>query len=164
MKRKIQQFFFPSLTAGFLLRAAILAASTYLLCQYVCIPFRIQGASMEPTYRDGGFNFCFTPVFWFSEPRRHQVVVIRLAGTQIMLLKRVVALAGEVVEFRQGRLWVNGRKIHEPYVHFAGDWELPPRRVEEGHVYVIGDNRNHPLHRHSFGQASIHRILGVPLW
>jgi hypothetical protein len=39
-----------------------------------------------------------------------------------------------------------------------------PRQVEKGHVYVIGDNRNMPIEHHYFGQASIKRIMGAPLW
>jgi signal peptidase I len=119
---------------------------------------------MEPRYHDGEFNFCWRLRYAFSQPGRGDVVVVRLAGKKVMLLKRAVALAGDEVEFREGRLFVNGRQVEEPYVRYPCDWELPPRRVEVGHVYLIGDNRSMPMEQHQFGQTSVNRIVGAPLW
>jgi signal peptidase I len=119
---------------------------------------------MEPTYRNGGFNFCWRLQYIFSEPKRHDVVVVRFAGNRVMLLKRVVAVEGEWVEFRNGKLFVEGKEIDEPYVRYPCDWNLPPRQVKENFVYVVGDNRNVPIENHAFGQTSIDRITGVPLW
>jgi len=164
MRAKFHRFFFPSLTRGFLIRAVIIGILAYVFFGYVCIPFRIQGVSMEPTYRDGSFNFCWTPAYWVFPPKRHDVVAVRFAGNRIMLLKRVVALPGEVIEFRQGKLWVNEREIPESYVRYPSHWNLAPRQVEFGGIYVVGDNRSMPIGRHYFGQASIQRIVGVPLW
>jgi signal peptidase I len=81
-----------------------------------------------------------------------------------MLLKRVVGVEGERIEFRDGNLFVDGSEVNEPYVRYPCDWSLPPRRVEEGHVYVVGDNRNVDLAQHDFGQVSVDRIIGGPLW
>lgn len=92
------------------------------------------------------------------------MVAVRFAGNRVMLLKRIVALEGEQVEFRNGRLFVNGQLIDEPYVVYPCDWNLQPRHVEKDSVYVVGDNRNMPMERHYFGQAAIRRVIGVPLW
>ena len=119
---------------------------------------------MEPTYRNGGINFCWRLHTLFSEPKRYDVVTVRFAGSKIMLLKRVVAREGEQVEFRDGKLFIDGKKIEEPYVHYPCYWNLPPRRVEKDCVYVVGDNRSMPIESHHFGQASKSRVMGVPLW
>jgi len=161
---KIRQFFFPSLTPKFLIRVSLVAISAYLFFGYLCIPFTIQGISMEPTYHDGGFNFCWRLRTLFSEPRRFDVVAVRFAGNKVMLLKRVVALEDEQVEFRDGKLLIDGKEIEEPYIHYPCDWNLSPRRVEKGCVYVIGDNRGMPIENHHFGQTSKGRIMGTPLW
>ena len=118
---------------------------------------------MEPNYRDGSINFCWK---WHtaSKPARHQVVAVRFAGTKVMLLKRVLAFEGERVEFRQGKLFVDEKEIDEPYVRYPCSWDLPPRQVEKDFVYVVGDNRSMPIENHVFGQTSIKRIVGVPLW
>jgi signal peptidase I len=161
---RIRQFFFPSLTPRFLIRVFFVALFASLFFGYVCIPIRIQGASMEPTYRNGGFNFCWKLHDLFSRTKRHDVVAVRFAGNRVMLLKRVVALEGEQVEFRDGRLFINGQALDEPYVVYPCNWNLPPRHVEKDSVYVIGDNRSMPIENHYFGQTSVKRLIGVPLW
>jgi len=92
------------------------------------------------------------------------VVVVRFAGDKVTLLKRVVATEGEEVEFRDGRLFVNGRLIEEPYVRSPSPWNLSPRKVDKNCVYVVGDNRSMPIGNHYFGQASTERVMGGPLW
>ena len=162
--KRILQFFFPSLTPKYLIRVTLVALFAYLFFGYLCIPFTIQGISMEPTYLHGGFNFCWRGHYLFSEPKRFDVVMVRFAGSQVMLLKRVVAQEGEQVEFRDGRLFIDGHEIEEPYIHYPCDWNLSPRRVERDSVYVIGDNRNMPIENHGFGQTLKNRIMGGPLW
>ena len=161
---RIRKFILPSLTTAFLIRASLIAIFAYVFFGYICLPLRIKGSSMEPTYRHGGFNFCWRLHYLLSEPERHDVVAVRFAGNSVMLLKRVVALEGESVEFRSGRLFVEGKEIDEPYVRYPCDWNLPPREVKKHFVYVVGDNRNVPIQNHVFGQTPIERIKGVPLW
>jgi signal peptidase I len=164
VQERIRQFFFPSLTPRFLIRAGLVALAAYLFFGYACIPFVIKGSSMEPTYHDGGFNFCWKLSYLFSKPRRFHVVAVRLAGDRVMLLKRVIALEGEQVEFRGGVLFVDSEQIPEPYIQYPCNWNLPVRQVEKGCVYVVGDNRNMPIEQHFFGQAEAKRVVGKPLW
>jgi signal peptidase I len=119
---------------------------------------------MEPTYMNGGFNLCFRLRYAFSEPERHDIVAIRLAGERVILLKRVIALGGDVVEFRNGTLFVNDEEADETYVRYPSNWNLPPREVDKDHVYVVGDNRSVPIDVHVFGQTPVERIIGGPLW
>ena len=90
--------------------------------------------------------------------------MVRFAGSKVMLLKRVIALEGEQVEFRDGKLFVDGREIREPYISYPYRWNLSARQVEKDCIYVVGDNRSMPIESHHLGQASKRRIMGVPLW
>lgn len=164
MHPKLRQFLFPKFTPAFIIRLIFVAACAYAFFGFVCTPFVIRGRSMEPTYHDGGFDFVWKPRYIFSEPKRGDVVAVRLAGDKVMLLKRVVALEGDVVEFRDGVLFVDDQPISEPYVQGPCNWNLPPRRVELGRLYLVGDNRSMPMENHDFGQTSKHRIVGAPLW
>jgi len=164
VRERIRQFFFPSLTPKFLVRVCLVAFSTYFFFGHICTPLLIKGYSMEPTYHNGGINFCFRLHYLISDPKRFDVVVVRLAGTRVMLLKRVVALEGEQVEFRDGKLFINSRSVEEPHVRYPCHWNLPPRQVEKGSVYVVGDNRNMPMEQQMFGQTAANRIVGMPLW
>ncbi len=164
LPERIRGFLFPAFTRKYLIRVIIVAVCAYVFFGHICLPFRIHGRSMEPTYRDGGVNFCWRPRYLFSEPKRYDVVTVRLAGKRVMLLKRVVALAGETIEFRNGNILVDGKEITEDYIRYPCDWNLSPRQVKQGRVYVVGDNRNIDMERHDFGQTPVHRIIGAPLW
>ncbi len=160
----LARFLVPELTWKFLLRLALVAALAYLVFGHVWRPMRITGASMEPTYADGSLAFCFLWRYRFRPPTPGEVVAVEFTGHSVMYLKRVVATAGQTVEFRGGQLLVDGQPADEPYVVLPCDWELPPRQVKPGHVYVVGDNRSVPIERHDFGQVAVQRIAGGPLW
>lgn len=164
MDARVRAFLFPKVTPLFALRLLCVAAFSYMFFGFVLTPFSIRGKSMESTYQDGSFNFIWKPVFWFSGPQKGKVVVVRLAGDKVVYLKRVVALAGERVEFKDGQLLVAGAIVSEPYVQGPCGWNLPPREVEPGQVYLVGDNRGMPIEEHDFGQTSVRRLVGVPLW
>lgn len=161
---RLRRFLFPRLERRFFIRLALVAASAYLVFGWLLIPTRIQGVSMEPSWHDGSVTLCWRWRFLFREPRVGDVVTVRLTGASVMYLKRVVAVAGETVEFRHGVLYVDGRERPDPHASRPCDWELPPRTVEPGNVYVIGDNRSVPMAVHVFGQTSVSRIAGSPLW
>ncbi len=159
----MKEFFKFKFTAGNLIRLAVIALASWLIFGYLLLPCVIDGPSMQPTYSGKGINFCNTLPFFFRQPQRGEVVIVRY-GLKKMLLKRVVALAGETVEFKNGKLLVNGRELDEPYVKLPSDWNLPPRLVEDGSVYVVGDNRSMPISVHIFGQTRLKNIAGKPLW
>jgi signal peptidase I len=164
LQEKIRGFLLPSMSKGFVFRLIGVSIAAWIFFGYVCIPLHIQGKSMEPTYHDGGFNFCQSLSYIFGKPQRFDVVGVKLAGNRVMLLKRIVALSGETVEFRNGKLWVNGALLNEPYLQYPCNWSLPPRRVKPDRVYVVGDNRSTAHQGHQFGQAPIQRIVGKILW
>ena len=163
-KNPLKQFFFPRLSYGYAARLLLTALAALVVFRYVCLPMHISGHSMAPTYKDGGFNFCWRLKYLYDTPERHDIVVVRLAGRRVLLLKRIVALPGERIAFKKGRLLINGKPLSEPYVRYKNDWNMAERVVKPGHVYLVGDNRGVPMSRHDFGQTPMGRIIGVPLW
>ena len=163
MKVAIKQFFMPTLTRGLIIRGLLTACLSVVVFAYVCIPMRITGQSMEPAFHDQQFVFCWAPAYWFSSPKRFDSVFVKMTGKRVVLLKRVVALAGETIGFLNGQLMINGNRLNEPHVILQGDWNLPDRRVKNDCVYVVGDNRSVSMETHVFGQTSLKRILGKPL-
>lgn len=142
----------------------LLVGGTYIIFGHIFIPVWINGRSMEPNYHDGDFTFCFGMAYLFREPEWDDVVAIRFAGKHVMLLKRIVALEGQVVEFREGVLYVDGEPANEDYVKYRGRWNLPPRVVEAGNIYIVGDNRSMHITQHKFGQTSKSRVIGSVLF
>ncbi|MGD9949761.1 MAG: signal peptidase I [Desulfobulbus sp.] len=164
MRRSLfRRFLLPELNRLFFLRVLVLILATVLIFTQMLLPLKIEGQSMEPTYANG-FNICWRGRYLFSAPQRGDVVVIRFAGNRVLLLKRIVALAGDTVAFKNGVLLVNGQSVAEPYVRHRSAWNLPPRTVDPGKVYVVGDNRGVPMASHHFGQVALQRIVGGLLW
>ncbi len=160
LPEKFKRFIFPSIDKRYLVRILFLSLNCYLIFSYILIPMRIQGKSMEPTYKDASFAFCWRPQYLFSQIKRFDIVTIRFTGKSVMLLKRIIALPGETLEFRKGALFINGKQTQELYVKYHTPWNLPPRKIKADHVYVVGDNRGTLMSRHTFGQVQIKRIVG----
>ncbi|MBE6377718.1 MAG: signal peptidase I [Lentisphaerae bacterium] len=158
----LRNFFLPEINKRLLLRIIFLAVAVYVLFS-VFQPSFISGSSMEPSWKDGGFTFSFRLRYLFSPPARGDVVTIGYFGRK-MLLKRVVAVAGDTVEFREGKLLVNGAVQYESYVILPCKWNTPPVTVREGYCYVVGDNRSMSSREHKFGEVELNRITGGPLF
>jgi signal peptidase I len=77
------------------------------------------------------------------------------------LVKRVVALPGETVEGREGRVFVDGRELHEPYL--ARDQvtsAFGPEEVPTDHLWVLGDSRENSVDSRSFGPIPLDDLEG----
>jgi signal peptidase I len=108
--------------------------------------FSVPSSSMEPTLRVGEQFVSDMTYFRQHSPARGDVIVYRLPkdpGT--IYVKRIVALAGDRVVFREGRAFVNGAAVAEPYIN-AGHMRSMFNNTQEftvraEHVFVAGDNR-----------------------
>jgi signal peptidase I len=147
-----------------LVRAAIVAAVAFVVFRYFLIPIHLAGGSMEPAYMDGSVNIVNTFSYRFRPPKRGDVVAIRMAGTRVMLFKRIVGLPAERIGFRNGALLVNGRELPEPYVVYREKWNMPEVTVGAGEYFVVGDNRGTDISGHALGRVDKRRIVGGPLF
>ncbi|HYG22636.1 MAG TPA: signal peptidase I [Verrucomicrobiae bacterium] len=150
-----------------LVRILFLVAGVWLVYKFVAVPIKVQGPSMLPTYADNGVNFVNRLAYRWHDPRRYDVVAIAHSGEHRLLMKRVLALPGETIEFRNGKVFINDELLPEPYLTpgFPTSWTIAPQTVAPGHYYVVGDNRTMPEELHVKGQAQRRRIIGkVLLW
>jgi signal peptidase I len=143
-----------------LLRIVVLIIGVMVLRQFVVLPIKVDGISMLPTYKSNAVNFVNRLAYVYGKPQRGDVVAIRMAGEHIMLMKRVVGLPGETVEFRRGELFINGEATDEPYVKLRSRWNMPPVKVGPDEFYVVGDNRSMAWSDHKQGRASRAKIVG----
>ncbi len=144
-------------------RVVIWTALLLFLGNFVLLPIRMQGISMEPTYGNNRLNLVNRLAYLFHAPRRGDIVAIKLAGPHLMYLKRVVGLPGETIAFHDGHIFINGQELPEPYVKYPCDWEHEPEPIGAGEYYVVGDNRSMGFEDHTQGRAEKSRILGKVL-
>ena len=143
-----------------LLRGVILASIIYLIQSQVFIPFRTTGVSMEPTLPNGKLIFVSALAYRKSKPQRGDIVVIRLAGRKVSLVKRIVGLPGEKLTMKNGILYLNGEQQNEAYISNKGDLNIKEQSIGENEYFIIGDNRLLPPRNMVFGKVQKHRIIG----
>jgi signal peptidase I len=86
------------------------------------------------------------------------------------LVKRVIGLPGEMLEIRHREVYIDGRKLEEPYVVFTDSQEFDrrdnfgPVQVPAGHFFMMGDNRDQSNDSRFWGFAPRESFIGKPLF
>jgi signal peptidase I len=75
-------------------------------------------------------------------------------------IKRVIGIPGDVVEVREGQVYVNGEIIEEGYIKEPPDYQWGPEQVPEDAYLVLGDNRNSSYDSHAWGFVPAENIIG----
>lgn len=130
-------------------------------------PRFIPSLSMFPTF-DIGDQLLVEKVSKYNRHyQRHDVVVfnppeayIELTGNTEALIKRVVGIAGDKIEVKGNRLYVNGVMQEEPWTNELPNYSLDAQKVPEGMVLVLGDNRNHSFDSHIWGFLPEKNVIG----
>ncbi|MEB3332957.1 MAG: signal peptidase I [Synechococcaceae cyanobacterium] len=80
------------------------------------------------------------------------------------LIKRVVGVAGDQVEVRDGQLWRNGEPAADDWRNQPMEYSFGPLTVPADHLLVLGDNRNASLDSHLWGPLPRRRVIGTAVW
>ena len=134
-----------------------------VLRPFVVKSFWIPSESMVPTLEVGDRIFVNRFIYRFFEPERGDIVVFDSLETEDELIKRVVAVPGDRVRVRNGKLRVNGDFPDEPYavpMLFPDGSVFGPTKVPEGEVFVMGDNRPNSQDSRFFGPVPVENIEG----
>lgn len=152
----------PRRAFGELVETILVALVLALLVRaFVVESFRVVGDSMEPTLHDGERLFVNKLVYRFRPPRPGEIVVFRYPlNPSRDYIKRVIAVGGQTVEIRDGRVYVDGSFLEEPYVQARDHATLPPVRLRPDEVYVLGDNRRNSQDSRVFGPFGVTYVKG----
>jgi signal peptidase I len=113
--------------------------------------FYIPSGSMEPTLHKGDRVLVNKLSYDLHDIHRGDIVVFELPKDKIGpdgikdLIKRVVGLPGEVIESRDGQVYIDGKLLKEPYLPAGVTTNNPPiekQTVPAEHIFVLGDNRD----------------------
>lgn len=127
----------------------------------------VLGNFMYPTLHEKDRLFANKVSLYFGGPSRGDVVVLKAPDAPDKdYIKRVVGVEGDIVEIKDGKVYVNGSRLNEEYivndsythVYDESVWEVP-----KGHVFVLGDNREEGASKDSryFGCISTKTIKGI---
>jgi len=148
-----------------------------LLLRFTIIePRYIPSLSMYPTFEVGDQlavekvtkrlkPFYRQEVVVFNPPQTFREIMVGQYGQDASrareaLIKRIVAIEGDEVEVKSGKLYVNGDEAEEPFTAEDAQYEFGPIVVPSDNVLVLGDNRNHSLDGHIWGFLPKENVIG----
>ena len=123
---------------------------------YVVTPIRVNGSSMDDTLSDGDIMILNIIDYKFNDIKRFDIVVVDEEHEP--LIKRVIGLPGESIEYKDNELYVNGKKIKDKFGTYETDdfyYNVPKEEY-----FVLGDNRTNSMDSRVFGSFKKKQIRG----
>lgn len=159
-------------TASSLLRevfeVVVLAVILYFGISFAVQAVHVEGLSMYATLDDNDYLIANKIDYRLHPPQRGDIIILRPPTDNSKdFIKRVIALPGEKLLIRDGVVYINGRKLDEPYLPEAwttlNNW--PPNGADgmvipPNEYFVMGDNRNRSQDSRIFGPIGRDRIDG----
>lgn len=137
-----------------LLLAVVLA---FVIRTFFFEVYRVEGASMEATFHTGDRVLVNKWLYLWRTPAIGEVIVFQYPKDPSRdFIKRVVAVSGDTVEIREGKVYVNGELIPAVASALLDHETWAPHLVEPDTVWVLGDNRANSDDSRYFG--SVHRM------
>jgi signal peptidase I len=175
-----------------MLETAIFVLLIFLIVRGVIQNFKIEGQSMEPNLHSSQYILVNKIVFFhfdinaplrllpgnaelnpkiiypFRRPHRGDVVVFEYPRDFSKdYIKRVIGVEGDIVEIRDGKVFVNGVLLDEPYLQgtittcrIEDRCANQPITVQPGTIYVMGDNRNNSSDSREWDELPLDRVIG----
>ena len=141
-----------------------------LIVKYVFQITIVNGNSMEKYLHNGNRLIVEKFIYKMNGLKRGEIVIINkprdIENERTPIIKRVIALEGDVIEIKDGNVYVNNEKVEEPYINGEKTHAIVPEYqslvVPKGHIYVLGDNRmpNESLDSRIFGPVSLEKVEG----
>ncbi|MCK4760962.1 MAG: signal peptidase I [Candidatus Aminicenantes bacterium] len=142
----------------------IAALISILMIRYVVSAYKIEGSSMNSVLKDRERILIYKLAVKNGNIERFDIVVLRKPGNPgSSIIKRVVGLPGEVIEIKKGDVYIDSKKLPQPFLkkenNFTGI-HMNPLLIRRGHYFLIGDNRKFSRDSRYFGEVPGSDILG----
>lgn len=133
-----------------------------LIRTFVITPVRVNGTSMYSTLDDGEIMILNKLDYKFNDINRFDIVVVKTDSNKI--IKRVIGLPGETIRYVDNTLYINDKKIDEPYLKDKTEdfdlQELGYDKIPDDCYFVLGDNRDNSSDSRIIGPVKKSQIEG----
>jgi signal peptidase I len=123
---------------------------------------RVDGIAMKPALNDGDRLILNTNV---EELKRGEIIsFLYPKDNSKFFIKRIVGLPNETLEIREGKVFIDGNVLDEPYIleeFNQSKSNFPPRKIKNNNFFVIGDNRDNSSDSRYWGTVSKDLIIGT---
>lgn len=115
----------------------------FFIRHFIVELYLVEGPSMRPTLENHERLVVNKFIYKFRAPERGEVLVFSYPKDPSRdFIKRVIAVPGDTIEIKEGRVFVNQQLQNESYILSKTRGSYPLSTVPEGHIFVMGDNRN----------------------
>ena len=129
-----------------------------LIKHFIVTPIRVNQSSMNNTLYDKDIMILDKISYRFKDIKRFDIVVIK--REKEYLIKRVIGLPGDMVEYKDNKLYINEKIVEENFLHKdTSDYKLDSV-IPDNYYFVVGDNRSNSLDSRVFGLIKKDEILG----
>ena len=153
----------PNELAMWLRDIMIAVAASVLIVLFLYQPVKVEGTSMLPRLEDRDRLFINKFVYHFEGIHRGDVVVFHYPrDPEKSYIKRVIALPGDRLRIDQGAVYLNGKKLPEPYVpeEFRDTKSMPETVIPDDEYFMLGDHRCISSDSREFGPVDRDLIYG----
>lgn len=137
---------------------------TFFVNMFVLGIFRISGESMEPNFFDGELVLVDKLSYANKIPSRGDVIILEFPADpeNRKFIKRVIGLPGEIIEIKDGSIFINNELLQEEYLDDNVNIEptIQALTLKSDEVYVVGDNRLDSYDSRFFGPLPVNHIVG----
>ena len=146
---------------------AALAMASYLAVSHFLVQsVRVLGVSMMPTLHESELYLLNRWVFHVRAPHANEVVVLRDPLDSGYSVKRIIGCEGDVIHFEEGKVFINGKRLYEPYLTpktltYPSPYRSGSFTCGKDQYFVLGDNRNYSLDSRCYGVIKRSEILGL---
>ncbi len=156
--RDIKEFFKDTI------KYVLVAVCVLFIFLYVVSFQQVVGPSMKPNYLEGEVFLLNKIKYRFSEVKRFEVIVLNSDQAKFMI-KRVIGLPGDELEYKDDQLYINGKSMKEEFSKTGktDNYSLKKINIEkipEGYYFVVGDNRENSQDSRYFGLIKKKDIVG----
>ena len=121
---------------------------------------------MEPNFKDNDLLLVNKFIYRIGEIERGDIVVLLYPlDPDKTFLKRVIGKPGEIIQIKNGVVFINNRKQTEDYLspEYFSYKDYPATRIPESHYFVMGDHRNSSYDSRNFGFVPEKYVIGKVL-
>lgn len=144
-----------------LLPYIIIVITVIVIRTYFYTPVLVNGDSMKPTLTDKQLLLLNK---YDKSLKRFDIVVLTRENNE-KLIKRVIGLPGEYVEYKNGKLYIDGKIVKDNFSKFTNDFfleaiDLNLKKIPDNQYLVLGDNRNNSIDSRTIGLIDKKNISG----